>query len=82
VDCNELYRQAIPLYQSINTDGNILLVYIEGIIVKNKTIENKSKSTMTCHFYIQNYRQVRVVPSKRDSFIQKYQAQWKNDLSM
>jgi hypothetical protein len=50
-DCDELYQQNSPsLYLSVNTDENILLVYIEEFIEGKKELK-KPKDTMTCYLY-------------------------------
>ena len=40
---------------SVNTDGNILLIYIERNIVGKEGIKKMPTSMITCHFYKQNY---------------------------
>jgi hypothetical protein len=52
VNCSKFYQQNIlSLYPSINTDGNIPLVYTEKNTMGKEGIKTKSKSTMTCHLY-------------------------------
>jgi 5-keto 4-deoxyuronate isomerase len=40
----------------IFTDGNILSVYTEGIMVGKKELKQSQKNTMTCHLYQRNDR--------------------------
>jgi hypothetical protein len=44
VDCGEFYRRTSSLlYLSVNTDGNISLIYIEGIAVEKGIKKSKNK---------------------------------------
>lgn len=44
IDCGEIYRQIFPsLYQSVNTNKNISLVYTEGIAVREERIKKTRK---------------------------------------
>jgi hypothetical protein len=45
VNCGELYLHNSPsLYPLVNTDKNIPLIYIKGIIVRQKGIKKKSQN--------------------------------------
>lgn len=44
IDCGEIYRQIfLSLYQSINTNKKISLVYTEGIAVREERIKKTRK---------------------------------------
>jgi hypothetical protein len=45
----------------VNTNENILLLYIKKITIKIEKIKNKLIDTMTCHLYIYNYCQIELV---------------------
>ena len=56
------YWQKISLlYSLINTNKNILLLYIKKITVYIKEIKNKLIGTKMCHLYKYNYREIEFV---------------------